>query len=633
MRIPVAAAVLALVLPALAGCLTQEEPTAPLTIVEPQWSLEVPVTMNVVLVGTGDRIDPEKLRPSLPETRPLYNLQEFGITRTVDLEPVQLRLTWQFHQAPEAFAQAFFAAAKNASFEGPAPRFLVNYDATSGQNRLEHSLVDGLYGTPLAAVAPPSGQTITYIDAPTLEQWVQDHRAEYGLTFPGAEYTLFVVDSYTDGYLPQDTYHYYYFDDGTIDADLTRPKPWAARTGPETRTEFHTPKDPTSNRGWGGGWNFAWIDLGAAPSWMDYTPWVPPFEDDNVDHPIWDLKDDPAKLHRNLGRHLGDAALVKILRTPIYDFEYRPKWFFPVHVFVESTAVSGKNTPVYGVDVETWLIKENIERAYRDLAPWINTTVTVEYHYLPQDDPGMAQAVRMSEAYGNPTVASAGVIKQYLRDNWAKYVPEVDEDTRVFPQMMFFLDGIYTFWGLNQGGGFADADAWGRPWVAFNHIFDVCVKPEQVPCTKATKWEGAGSLDLLVIHEGGHHVGLTHARDTGILDLENHTDEYYANWFWDSTWSVMTYRHQNPGFDQYDRDVTARGHVGWSLNLAVKRIDALEAAGVNAAEVAAARQGIAESEALLLQGKWQEAAFRATATWDTLRKATPALELLAEETA
>lgn len=612
---------------ALAGCLDTLLPSdlPPPTVTGNAWTMELPVTINVVAVGFDGRLAAEELLKDAPATRPVFNQGEAGAQMALHLEPVQYRLTWKLTEAPEAFAQALFAEAQKASFEGPAPAYLVQYDSESGQMRLPQSPIaqTPLAGTPLAALGQTEDARMTYIDVIPVQDWIQEHRGEYGLAFPEPEYTVFLLDSYTNGYLPQDSYHYWYFDDGTIDADLDRAGafgPGGPALGYDGPDEFHTPKDPTSNRGWGGGYDFAWIDVGAAPSWLDDRPWVPPFEDDNFDHPIWELTDDSAKLHRNLGRHLADFALVKILRTPVYDFEWVEKWVFPVHVFVEEAALSNHPVPYAGVDVQRWLIPERIEKAFEDVAPWVDAEVTVAYHFLPQDDPGMWEAVETAKRYGSPTIASSGVIEDYVRNNWGKYVPAEEEDTRVIPQFFFYFGGAYTFWGPNQGGGYAAGDGWGRAWAGFDHVFDVCANQGQNlqgSCfgTKAQKWEGDGTMDMLVIHEGGHHIGFTHARDTAVLNEEGYP-EYAANWFWDSVHSVMTYRHQNPRFDVYDEDTLARGHAGDTLNRTAAR---LAADGVPDAARATALDGIARAEGLLREGRWQDAARAGIATWKALR--------------
>lgn len=631
MRWRMALLALSLTAATLAGCLSGDPGPA----IQPAdtgtaWSMTLPVTLNVVLVGWDGRLDPAQFEAMLPGSRPVFNLVELDTTRSLNLEPIQYDVSWNVHEAPDAFADAFFAAAEAASFDGPAPTFLVNYDRTSGQGRFQHSPTDGVVqdevsGTPLGPAVEASGQTMTYIDAPTLEEWLHENLGAFGLQFPEPQYTLFLVDSYTGGGLPKDSYHYYYFDDGTIDSQLDQERPVVPLTQLETTPkqqgpgEFHTPKDPTSNRGWGGAHAFSWVDAGSAPSWLDYEPWVPAFEDDNVDHPVWDLADDQPKLLRNLARHAGDWALLKVVRTPIYDFEYRSKWVFPVHVYIESSSISADLPGEIGDDVRTWFKPERIEAAFQNLAPWVETTVDLQIHMLPQDDPGMAQAIRLAELYGDPQTANSGVIEDYVARNWDKYVPAEDAATRVIPQFLFFFDGTFNFWGLNQGGGYAGGDAWGRPWAVFSHIFDICAKPEQVPCTKATKWEGEGSLDLLVIHEAGHEVGLTHARDTGML-MPDGSAPYYANWLWDSSWSTMTYRHQCPCFDQYDRDTTARGHTAWALDLVARRL----AEGVEGAAADAARAATGDAEGKLVAGDWQAAATIATRAWDQLvREAGP----------
>lgn len=604
-----------LVAAAFAGCIAPA-PSGPIPAGDDAWSFRLPLTINVILAGT-EGVDPARLAAELPATKPVWGISQYGTTRTYDLEPIQYDLTWRFHQAPEAFTRAFFAAAQEASFEGPAPQFLIDYDRASGQGRFAASPLPEPVGSALPSLAAP---TMTYIDAPKLEEWVAQHRGEHGLVFPQPEYTFLVVDGYSQGHMPQDSYYYYYFDDGTQEADLGGGRDGGVgMAGP---TEFHTPKDPTSQRGWGGKWPLAWLDLGAAPSWLDNTPWYPAFEDDNVDHPIWDLQGQEAKLHRNLARHLHDGVFVKIARSPAYDYEWTRSWFIPVHVFVESAAISGSANPLAGVDVETWLGIERMERAFQELAPWVDTEITVEYHYLPQDDPGMAEAVRLAKEYGDPTTVAAGVIKEHVRTNWDSYVPERPAGTLTLPQFFFYFDGLYTFWGPSQGGGFAAADAWGNAWAAFNHIFDLCTSTDYVPCTKGTRWSGEGSMDMLVIHEAGHHVGLMHTRETAFLD-EDGFEVNVGNWFWDSTWSVMTYRHQYPTFDIYDKDIIARGHTGWLLNLVAERANALRAAGESPVAVRAAEEGIAATEQLLLQGRWQDAARRALVTWDAIEGVQP----------
>ncbi|MGQ0536687.1 MAG: DUF4398 domain-containing protein [Methanobacteriota archaeon] len=553
--------------------------------------LDVPIAVHVVRVGlAAGVVDEATLLPLLPtERRPVVESVS-GTTGTPTFQPIVYRFSYAFHDAPADFAKALFEYALTTGDAGRPNAWLADYDR-EGQRRL---------CSMCSPVDLDEAKDVLYLDALKTEDWIRENRAGAGLEFGPGSVTIFLFDGEGAGVFPTDTYHYWRFDDGhpysavpkTHLAPTVEP-PMGALDIIET-PPFHTPKDPISMRAWGARYDFVWLDLTAAPSAYDFTPRRP--REDWTDPPLWDLADDPAKLHENLGMDLSDFLQIRVGRDPIYPVRPFTRFLTPIHVFVEKGAQENPQTGL-GVDLESWVPQADIEESFRLVMPWVESEAPVTFHMLPEDDPGMDEALRLAKRYSDPTLVAAGVVKSYVRENWDAYVPPAAPGEFVMPQFYYYFNGPYTFWGVSSAGGWADGDAWGRPWAIFNHFFDLCVRATTFPCSKSTI--GFKNLTLLPIHEAGHELGLTHTKDSVNLNEES-WPEGHTNWLWDSTFSMMSYRHIYMRFDEFDQRFLALSHTMGYLEEAHAALEA----GSGEPAAGRARDAMDEARRLVAAGDY-----------------------------
>lgn len=563
----------------------------------PLLTMDLPV--HVVAVGFSE-FDEAALEPLLKQPLASFNMIEAAVTGLVELQPLQYDVRYVVHEAPAAFADELFAFAASVAEPGPVDAFLRGYDlAGEGRACAPSPLAVApapalpLVGNPANAVAPAACGDLDVIDAVALQQWIADHRGDFGLEFGGVGYTVFVLDSWQRELLPKDRYHRYAVDDGTDRAVMT------------------------SLRGWGGDHDFVFYDVSAAPNAFDYRTWANFSREgadlvDLVDSPIWDLEDDPDAFYANVARNVNDAASILFARKPIYPFEYAEKYILPIYVFIDPATHASPGSPLAmlrGVDFEAATDQEKIRKSFQDLVPWAEVEMTFNFVYLPDGDPALADALADAKSRHSNQAVDFGVLKKYFRENWAEYVPE-EPGARTYPSFGFVVEapsaGLFAY---------SDGDEYGRSWGVFHNVADafLCVRPQTPVCNTqdvfGTPEAFRGFWNFLLTHELGHSFGLTHPHDTAGLDSEGFTT-YELNWLWDSTSSTMTYRHYLGTFNQFDKDLVYRAQAV-ALAEAVLGSDAGEAArdganraldlaraGDEAGAFAAAREALLASQAL-----------------------------------
>ena len=107
--------------------------------------------------------------------------------------PLLYHYDYQFHYAPDAFGKDLFTFAQTTAKDAPATDFLQRYDDDYALDRLD------------------TGGSITMIDAEQVENWIAGNRSTYGLEFEKPSYTIFYFDTWTNEYMPRDSYYYYEF--------------------------------------------------------------------------------------------------------------------------------------------------------------------------------------------------------------------------------------------------------------------------------------------------------------------------------------------------------------------------------------------------------------------------------------
>lgn len=543
--------------------------------------IDVPV--HIVRVGlAADAVDERALLDILPAERlPIVESVEWT-TRELRHLPVLYRFVYAVHDAPEGFVDAFFAKAQEHATVGRPSQWLVDYDC-AGEQRLGGC-------APVAALAQPAD--VTYFDVMPVEEWLLANADEFGLDFGPNAITILLLDGEGSGRLDPTSYHYWHFDDGMGHSDI--PQSGLAPTvrppavdEDEHLPRYHTPKDPTAMRAWGGRGNMVWLDLTAAPSAYDFAPRWP--VESWEDPPLWDVT--PQEAAENVGRDLADLLALRVARDPIYPVTAFTTFTTPIHVFVEEGTQENPDLG-RGADLEAWVPEEEIRASLQRLMPWATVNVDVMFHMLPADDAGMSEAIKRARAYGSPSHVSSGYVQAYIVDHWDEYVPKAAPDEFVMPQFYYFFAGPWTFNGFGGAGGWADGDEEGRPWIVMNHFFDLCTRTDVAPCTKNDL--GLVNITLLPLHEAGHELGLTHTKD--FVEIGDEGAEWRINWLWDSMFSQMSYRHTFMEFDHWDRVFIATSH-------AADLIERTESLGGDARE---ARRLLAEgAHADAVQAGWR----------------------------
>lgn len=577
MRVPLVVLFLAIL---VAGCFGPAVELTPVATERGVFWMDLPV--HVVAVGWED-FDAAALERHLHQPQYMYGLLRGDVTGDISPEALQYRVDYRAHEAPTAFASELFAFAETTIDEAPLPAYLRSYDLAGEQRACTPATV------PLVTSA--TCEDVRRVDAEALESWIADNRAAHGLDFEAPGYTIYLLDSYTLGHLPKDRYHQYRIDDGT--------------------SELYT-KD---QRAWGGSHDFVFMDLGAAPNDWDHKPWLNWSREgaklwEEVDEPVWDHVSKSA-LYGDLGRNVVDATRMLWARMPIYPFEYAEKYVLPMYVIIDAEAHTHPDSPLNKIrpaDVEAQTDAAVIEKAFADLVPWAEVELHLEFVYLPDDDPALAAALKDAKTRGDGSYVDFGILKKYFHEQWAEYVPE-EPGVRVYPTFAFWLgapsQGLYAY---------SDSDHLGRSWGVFVNAADlfICGRPTQPVCFTEDLFSEPKNWwawwNAVLVHELGHSFGLTHPHDTGGLDADGYTT-YEINWLWDSTSSVMTYRHAIPEFNQFDKDLVLRGNaVGLAMRILETETTRASAVRADAEQVLALVQSGAYAEALELAAATAKAA-------------------------
>lgn len=550
---------LILVAPVLAGCVTTPGATTELAAEAgaPLVALDYPV--RIVPVGFGS-FDAEALLGKIEPNSPLIAGMRYFVTGSLEHEPLQFNVQYSVVEAPDAFAEALFAYAASIAEPGPPDPYLASYDRRGEQRVCEPGALSAAptpprpplpvplpVGVPgVADPTTPACDDIQRIDAKAMELWIAENRAAHGLAWDGPGEEIFVLDPYTKGWLPKDSYHQYAIDDGTGSMRLQ------------------------TMRAWGGDHGFVFLDVGAAPSFYDHRPWMD-WENEEFfttpDGPIWDYADDMDQFYENLAWNVHDAVDMVFARDPIYPFEYAEKYVLRSYVVIDTLAHANPGSPLAqlkDLDYEELTDEAAIQASFAKLVPWAEVSFEVEYIYLPDDDPALAAALEDAKDRESTDFVDFGIIKRHIRENWESYVPETP-GARTYPSFAFVL-------GAPSKGLFAysDSDEYGDSFATFFNVADVflCAGPYvRMPVCFTEERLGEeylrGLWNFLFVHEVGHSFGLMHPHDT-FAEPEGEATER-MNFLWDSTATPMTYRHFLLDFAQMDVDAVHRGNA---VNLA-----------------------------------------------------------------
>ncbi|HVM45302.1 MAG TPA: hypothetical protein VM582_05150 [Candidatus Thermoplasmatota archaeon] len=379
---------LMLVAPAIAGCIARPGAVLELTAVHGEPLVTVDYPVRIVAVGF-ESFDADALLAKIEPNSPLIAGMRYFVTGSLEYEPLQFNVQYSVVEAPDAFAEALFAYAASIAEDDAPDAWLARYDRAGEQRVCPPGLLPPLPPPPVDRpffspvwvnpstlndpTAPPC-KDIQRIDAKAIELWIAQNRAAYGLAWDGAGEEIFVLDSYTKGWLPKESYHQYAIDDGTGSMRLK------------------------NLRAWGGDHGFVFLDVGAAPNAYDYRPWIDWEKEEfftTADGPIWEYADDMDAFYENLAWNVHDAVDMVFARDPIYPFEYAEKYVLKSYVVIDTLAHANPGSPLArlkSIDYEALTDEDAIRASFAALVPWAEVVFEVEYLYLPQDDPGLASA-------------------------------------------------------------------------------------------------------------------------------------------------------------------------------------------------------------------------------------------------
>lgn len=496
-------------------------------------------TINVVYVGLdGSLVDEDQLREQLPD---VYSPNVgFSKPRPEPLRSgLRVGLDYQFHQAPQAFASDLFSRYPDWSRQAPyqyelAPEeahFLDTYD-----RMYELGRADG---------------DVHLVDAEAVESWIAENHAAYGLDFEEPEKTVFLLDAWSQHGLWKDDYYWYEFPSDQQPSAGTR-----------------------SLRGFGGTNDFLFMDHSAAPN---------PTSDDNAelaatnvpgrgvqvgapapegtaynDPPIWHYEGEEATVgHGPYEKtvRLTDAIQhnldVGLQLRMLPDYSGRPSYAENYHVNV--LLYHDEHSIMPADDLEGVLDEERVFGALKAEVPWTNVTGSIDTYNLPDDDPGMAQALREAKAKAAGTYIPTQPVEEHVRAHEDTY-DKGPEDARSLYALLFLLEGHYAFALPVVTGGISLETPEGTEWGAVSSVNDYrYVQSGQNMSAMARE------LERINAHELGHGFGLFHAHDGTRRTDDGY--EFAVDYTWSQTRTIMSYRLIPYTADTFDRQALASAHT------------------------------------------------------------------------
>lgn len=501
------------------------EPGEPIT-------LEQTVPINIVLIGYDeDQVDEGELLAELPASySPVVRYPQFyGLPgRDMGLE---YNFEYQVNFANTGLANRFFDYLEMTGTPGDPTDFQLAYN-DQANNVLE---VD---------------DTVLYIDAPSVEQWL----ARNLRSNKTQGYTVVFINWYNR---PDFEFHVY---TKTDVAD------------PDTGHNFGELNPSRNMIAWGGSSSRLWFyDLSAGPE-----AWTNNFDVDNPDldgngiedyrmPPIWEYTPggyrDPSALSMDLGlvtRFVGIDLL--FTSSPLYDPMVAAPGLGGLRVVHINMMEDDPNS--LGTD---WIDLAYVDNQLRHFQPYYKwDTNLVDTSPI---DPDAQRAllifsgVLMEDdcwtSFGDPFAE----LFCYFDINRDDYVPDYGENDYVVAVHAFNTtgDSLGDQFGLL---GFAD-DNWTDGTQTYVFTFD------------AEEYREFGyGFSTTTVHEVGHHIGMSHPHDgyDSELDLDfGPADEFYFVWSGDESNTIMSYLDLTLEFGQFDQDNMYRwetaGYLNWASSL------------------------------------------------------------------
>ncbi|CUS06343.1 conserved exported protein of unknown function [Candidatus Promineifilum breve] len=511
---------------------------------------EVPI--NVVFVGyeEGDLAlgDMEAVLPAAyaPIVRypAFYGLagRDMGLNFTFD---------YSTYFADAAFEDDFFGYLADTGTPGPMTLFQSDYNAQV------NNVLD---------VTDP----VLYIDGPSAEWWLMDNAGRLGVD-PAQGYTIFFINWYSR---PDFQFHVYTKTDAP---------------DPDTGYNFGEVRDSRKMIAWGGSHGRTWFyDLSAGPeAWTDnWNVDDPDLDGDGVEDyrmpPIWEYAAggfrDPAALSEDLGL-VARFVAINLLFTPspLYDplvSSPGPEGDKILHVEMFELDGNGRvqGTHYYNAPLAGELMS--------DFQPYYDWQSAVDLN--PRAIAGVQRTLRIFSGrallqgcwqnFGTPFAQ----MFCFFDRNYGRFVPAYGPQDYVAAQFAFHTTA--TRMGDQFGLlGFADDD-----WVTGT--------PSYVFTFGAREYRELGyGFTSTVVHEGGHHIGLSHPHDG--YDAEMGLDygpggSLYFAWSGDEADSVMNYLGTTNLFGMFNQDSMNRyifaGYLNWANMILADIVAHPDAASVQA---------------------------------------------------
>jgi hypothetical protein len=439
---------------------------------------------------------------------------------------------------------------------------------------------------------------VLYIDGPSVERWLETNAnpRKNG-------YTLYFINWYGR----QDFRFHAYTKMGDPD--------------PDTGVDFGNFQS-SAMIAWGGARSRSWFyDFSAGPEW-NTSNWVVDATDLNDDGdeeyrmpPVWEYATggyrEPAALGYDMGLLTRYVAIDLLFApSPLFDpLVTAPgalgRKIADVTMFEDDTASSGVDFIDTGFARESW---ERFQPYYpwrtalRDVNPIdANAKQSLDIFTGTSDDEGCWAP------FGDPLAQ----LFCFFSEHVSAYVPAYSPRDYVAPVFAFNTteDGLGEQFGLL---GFAD-DNWVDGAQTFVFAFDADVYRDF----------GYG-FTATIIHEVGHHIGLSHPHDG--LDPETGVDfdasgEFFFAWAGDESETVMHYLTLSNQFGEHNRDSMYRweaaGYLNWANALAGDILENPNASSVFVKLVAADALA-AVAKASLDRWDYLDAVERARAAYLTL---------------
>jgi len=506
--------------------------------------LEQEVPINIVLLGLEpDRVDEAALLAGLPETqvpRTRIPALYYGIERSPG---VSFTFDYEVYHADAELEDALFEHLQQIGREGDPTQFQQLYNAQ------ETNAVD---------VEGP----VLHIDAAQAEAWLAEHTEAL---IPGARrkrgYTVYFIDWYG-----REDFRFHVYDrPDVVDQDTGVP---------------FGELDSRKISAWGGTHHRGWfLDLSAGPeSWtFNWLVDEPDVDGDGVpDHrilPSWEYAEgghrSPAALADDLGLVTRFVAIDSLFTaSPVYDpMVPAPGLHGRKRVHVEAFDDDGDP----GASATELIDPARIGGALAGLQPHHDWEVALDV--VDPIDEGARRTLRTFTSvevfdgcwtdWGFPYFQ----LPCYFTESRAQYVPAYPANDSVSEVYSFATTDETMGWFFGVLG-FADED----------YVSGTQTRVYQFSTPTTLGW-GYGPTDT-IIHELGHHHGLSHPHDG--YDSELGLDfgpegAFFFTWLGSHSETVMHYLQLAEGFGTFDRDNLQRMETAGYLERATQSLALVEA--------------------------------------------------------